>query len=70
MGTTGPSSAGGEERGTAQVKDEPWMGRAGGRVVEFTPSALAAWGSWVWIPGVDLHAAHQAMLWWCPTNKK
>ena len=32
-------------------------------------SALAAQGLQVWIPGVDLHAAHQAMLWWCPTYK-
>ena len=32
-------------------------------------SALAAWGWQVQIPGVDLHAAHQALLWQHPTYK-
>ena len=34
-----------------------------GVLVKFAHSASAAWGPWVWIPGVDLHTAHQAMLW-------
>ena len=38
-------------------------GQPGGVVVKFTPSALAAWGSQFQIPGMDLHSAHQAMLW-------
>ena len=41
----------------------------GGIVVKLVCSTLVAWGSWVQIPGVDLHAAHQAMLWWRPTYK-
>ena len=32
-------------------------------VVKFVHSASVAWGSLVWIPGVDLPTAHQAMLW-------
>ena len=32
-------------------------------VVKFTDSTLAAWGSQVQIPGMDLHTTHQAMLW-------
>ena len=38
-------------------------------VVKFTCSTLAAqdWG--VQILGVDMHNAHQAMLWWHPTYK-
>ena len=38
-------------------------------MVKFAHSASAAWGSQVWILGTDLHAAHQAMLWWRPTYK-
>ena len=38
-------------------------GRPSGVVVEFVRSALAAQGSWVQIPGADLHTAHQATLW-------
>ena len=38
-----------------------------GGLVKFAHSALAAWGSLVWILGVDLHSAHQAMLWQHPT---
>ena len=49
-----------EDRG---MKKWCW-GRPGGWVVEFAHSALAARGSPVQIPGVDLHAAHQGMLWW------
>ena len=38
-----------------------------GVVVKFAHSTSVAWGSQVWIPGVDLHAAHPAMLWQHPT---
>ena len=38
-------------------------------MVEFPCSDSAAQGLKVWIPGVDLHTAHQAMLWWRPTYK-
>ena len=40
-----------------------------GVVVKFACSTLAAWGSWVQIPGMDLDTAHQAMKWWHPTYK-
>ena len=40
-----------------------------GTGVGFVCSALAAWGSWIWIVGTDLHTAHHAMLWWQPTYK-
>ena len=40
-----------------------------GVVVKFAHSALAARGSQVQIPGVDLRLAHQAMLLWHPTYK-
>ena len=38
-------------------------------MVKFACSALVAWGSQDWIPGMDLHTAHQTMLWWLPTYK-
>ena len=38
-------------------------------VVKFTGSVLVAGGSWVWILGMNLYTAHQAMLWWHPTYK-
>ena len=41
----------------------------GGIVVKFSSSTLAAWGSQFPIPGTDLHNAHQAVLWQCPTYK-
>ena len=41
----------------------------GGAVIKFTCSAFAAWGLLVWILGMDLQAAHQPMLWQCPTQK-
>ena len=41
-----------------------------GIVVRFACCALAAWGSWVQIPGMDLHTTHQTILWWHPTHKK
>ena len=44
-------------------------GRLGGIVVKFTCSACLAWSLQVQIPDVDLHTAHQAMLWWHPTYK-
>ena len=40
-----------------------------GVVVTFTCSTLVAWGAQIWILGVDLHSAHQAVLWWHPTYK-
>ena len=39
-------------------------------VVGVAHSALTAWGSWVLIPGADLHTAGQAMLWRHPTYKR
>ena len=33
-------------------------------------TTLVAQDLWVWIPGVDLHAAHQAILWWHPCTKQ
>ena len=44
-------------------------GQPGGIVVAFAHSASAAQGSYVRIPGADLHTVHQAMLWWGPTYK-
>ena len=44
-------------------KEESDGGRPSGVAVKFTHSALATWGSRVWIPGADLCTAHQAMLW-------
>ena len=38
-------------------------------MIKFMFSASAAWGSWVWILGTDLHTARQAMLWWYLTYK-
>ena len=40
-----------------------FKGQPGGVAVKFMHSALVAWGSPVWIPGVDLRTAYQAMLW-------
>ena len=40
-----------------------FRGQPGGAAVKSARSALAAQGSPVWIPGVDLHMAYQAMLW-------
>ena len=52
----------------ANLKSISW-GWPSGIVVKFTHSALKAWGSWVQIPGADLHTAHQATLWRHPTYK-
>ena len=41
------------------VRDQP-VG-----AVKSVHSTSAAWGSQVWIPGTDLHIAHQVMLWQC-----
>ena len=38
-------------------------GQPGGAMVKFAHSASAAWDSLVWIPGVDIRTAWQAMLW-------
>ena len=43
--------------------------RPGGTVVKFVHSSSVAQSSQVPILGVDLHTAHQAMLWWHPTYK-
>ena len=45
-------------------------GQPSGIVVKFTCFALVVRGSQVWIPGTDLHTAHQAMLWQHSTYKK
>ena len=45
------------------------QGRPSDWVVKVVCFALAAWGLLVWILGVDLHTAHQAMLWRRPTEK-
>ena len=37
-------------------------GPAGGLVVKFARSTLAAQGLWVQIPGVNLYSTHRAML--------
>ena len=44
-----------------------WL--ASGIGVKFTGSASAMGGLQIQIPGVDLHTAHQAMLWLHPTYK-
>ena len=51
------------------IKNKIVLGPAGGIEVKFSHSVLAAWGLKVWILGVDLHTAGQAMLRWCPTYK-
>ena len=44
-------------------------GQPCGTVVKFVCSASAAQGSWLRIPGTDIHTVHQAMLWQHPTYK-
>ena len=39
-------------------------GGPGGVVVKFVCSASVAQSLQVWIPGMDLCTAYQAMLWW------
>ena len=43
-------------------KIQDYIGQPGGVVVKSVHSALAAWGSPVQIPGMDLPTAYQAML--------
>ena len=50
-------------------KEAGWRGWPCGRVVKFMRSTLAAQGLLVQILGMDLHMAHQAMLWQHPTQK-
>ena len=47
---------------------EPWA-RPSDIALKFMRSASAHCGLWVQIPGMDLHSAHQAMLWQHPTHK-
>ena len=50
-------------------KEGYFWGWPSGAVVKFAHSALAAQGLQVQILGRDLHTAHAAKLWWCPTYK-
>ena len=50
-------------------KDPLRASPVGGVVVKLVCSTSEAQGSWVWIPGIDLHTTHQAMLTWHPTYK-
>ena len=49
--------------------ETPIWGRPSGVVVRFVHSASVAPGLWVWPLGVNLHTAHQAMLWQHPTHR-
>ena len=46
-----------------------FQGWPGGVVVKFALSASVAQGLQVWILGVGLHNAHEAILWWKTTYK-
>ena len=48
-----------EKNRNKQIKKSCWD-QLGGAAVKFTPSALAAWGSSVQIPGVDM--AHYVVV--------
>ena len=51
-------------------KNESQMrGWPGGIEVKFARSTSAVQGLQVWILGMDLHTAHQAMLWCRPSYK-
>ena len=50
-------------------KDWQFGSWSGVLMVKFAHSASVAWGSWIRIPGSDLHTAHQAMLLQHPTCK-
>ena len=45
------------------------LGEPADVVVKFLCSASAVQGLQAQIPRADLHAAHQAILWWCPACK-
>ena len=74
---------GSEDKQIVKVQDiQPWQriccwifknnilgDQPGGVVVKFKHSTSAAQGSQVRIPGVELHTAHQAILWRGPTYK-
>ena len=49
--------------GITLTSKEETEGQPGGEAVKFAHSALGAWDSPVWIPGVDLCTTYQAMLW-------
>ena len=49
------------------AKASLYGGQASGTVVKFAFSASAGLDSQFRIPGMDLHTAHQAMLWQRPT---
>ena len=51
------------ENKTEWGKRITYRGQPRGTAVKCTPSASAAQGSPLWIPGADLHTACQAMLW-------
>ena len=51
------------------LKSNNDRGQPGGVVVKFAHSASVARGTWVWVPGTDLHTAHQAKLWRHPAYK-
>ena len=46
-----------------------FWGQPRGIDIKFMHSSSAARGSWIQIPGMDLHTTHQAMLRQCPTYK-
>ena len=46
-----------------------YIGQSSGVVVKFTCSTLVAQGLQVQVLDVDLHTAHQAILWQHPTYK-
>ena len=50
-------------------KQKSYRGHPGGVVVKFAHSTSAAQGSWVQIPGMNLHTTNQVILWWHPTYK-
>ena len=56
-------------KGNGPVFRKRTGGWPGGIMVKFAHSTSAAQDSGVWISGVDLHTAHQAMLWQHPTYK-
>ena len=49
-----------------QIKNNKNRAQPSGKI---SCSTTVAQGLWVQIPGMDVHPAHQAMLWWHPTYK-